>query len=174
MSVETKKQIPIGPPRAHTISDVARVRELLSDKPRDLLLFDIATRTGLQMKTILSLRVGDLTQAGAQSRVVVDDRSRERNFSFGIDRVILHGLELHLKSNNLSDDDYLFKSKKGRWALDISTVSRLVKSWFRYAGVSNPGGILALRRISSEHFQISSNDTTVPKPYVKNKRSLNE
>ena len=42
--------------------DIQRVRRNLKDRSRDLLLFDLATQTGLRMKLLISLKVKDLSK----------------------------------------------------------------------------------------------------------------
>ncbi len=57
-SARTGPQRPVQPIR--NFEDLERLRHLLKNKPRDLLLFDLATRTGLWMKDILKLKVKEL------------------------------------------------------------------------------------------------------------------
>ena len=41
-------------------NDIKKIRSSLSEKPRDLLLFDLAIETGGKMKDLLALKVRDL------------------------------------------------------------------------------------------------------------------
>ena len=58
-------------------SDIDRIRDILKGKPRDLLLFDLATRTGLDIKQILNIRVRDLLGCKIGSRLVSASTGRK-------------------------------------------------------------------------------------------------
>jgi len=53
---------PLEPLRNPAISreQIERLRQSLDAKARDLLLFDLATQTGMRLKDLLRLKVGDI------------------------------------------------------------------------------------------------------------------
>ena len=127
-------------------SDIERLRTILSDKPRDLLLFDLAIQTGLRMKDILSIRVRDL------SSVEVGHQIRLGEEPGGLPRAIMMSERIHetlnkyLEAADLAPDDFLFKSPKGPRPLTLSTVSNIINGWFQSADIKGPTGAKSLRK----------------------------
>jgi len=134
-------------------ADLERVRALLAGNPRDLLLFELAGGTGLPVKNLLSLKVGELTAAvqGGQStwledRVSLADRP-------GVESRIIGALARCLGELGLAEGDFLFKSRKGSGPLTTSSASRMVAGWFRRAGLTGLSGLLTLRRTWERHYR---------------------
>jgi DNA-binding GntR family transcriptional regulator len=64
-------------------------------------------------------------------------------------------LSRYLSGAQLSGDDYLFKSRKGNAALDLTTISHLVRKWFNDAGLKGLTGAKSLRKTWEFHFRPS-------------------
>lgn len=145
-----RKKIPVQPIRDP--ENIRRIRENLKDKTRDLLLFDLATLTGLKMKEILKLRVRDLRALKTGGKLIIADNQGKSSHGAKMRETIRNTLELYLNERNQSDDDYLFKSRKGSKPLNIATVSRLTKAWFSDAGLSGLNGARSLRKTWALHY----------------------
>jgi len=156
-----------GPPRfIATVDDINRLRAVLRKCPRDLLFFELAIRTGLHAKDLLSLSVGDLRglKPGQELKLrripkisnrLVITPSIQRLFSSYVERL------------QLSDGDYLFRSNKGGGPLTLVSLSRLASRWFKTAGFPGLSGTLALRRTWAHHFGSDRHRTDAPSTPVK-------
>lgn len=128
-------------------AEAALIRDRLAARPRDRLLFDLVTRTGLPMTALLGLKVGPL-RAAPPGREVSLPGGRGKRLSLTMDQVIAQSLAHHLGTSDLADDDFVFKSRKGGRALGLAAVSRLVKGWLGAIGRDGAGGIIALRELA--------------------------
>lgn len=128
-------------------ADVDRIRDMLADRPRDRLLFDVCTRTGLLLGEVLAwtkdrVAVVEVDQPlpGASSpEVVMTD-------------LLHHSLHSYLNTVDLAGDDFIFKSRKGDRALDATSVSHLARKWFREAGLEGLTGVKSLRKTWAVHY----------------------
>lgn len=130
--------------------DLNRLRNVLRNRPRDLLFLEMAIHSGLHAKDLLNLRVADLKglNPGEQLRLRrIIGASKQLVVSSAIHRIFRN----YLREEGLTDEDYLFRSQKGGLPLTLVSQSRLVNRWFEEAGLSISGGILALRRTWTYH-----------------------
>ncbi|MBW1697762.1 MAG: FCD domain-containing protein [Deltaproteobacteria bacterium] len=144
--------------------DIERIRRLLSHKPRDLLLFEFATQTGLPATILLKLKVKDLQGLNVGDRLSFQGTEVNRACSATINETVYQTFCKYLEQLGPSEDDYLFKSRKGSKALSVSSVSRLVKGWFKRASLIGLSGILSLRKTWEVHYR--SNPQSKPKSYI--------
>lgn len=135
--------------------DIATIKRLLADHPRDSALFVIGINTALRAGELLSLTAG-------QARAIVaadQDGGLVRERKTGkCRRLLLNGaartaLARLLDSRNFADPDPLFSGQRGR--LTPSYLCRLVKSWC--AAINLPGhyGAHTLRKTWGYHQRVS-------------------
>ncbi len=134
------------------LEDVDRVRAILEDKPRDLLLFDLATQTGLGMKALLRLKAGDLWRLKVGQRLPLAGGQAGVAAGAVMTATIHQTLKRYLEEARPRAEDYLFKSRKGGRPLSLSSVSHLIKSWFEAADLKGLGGAISLRKTWALHF----------------------
>ncbi len=133
--------------------DIANIRKVLRQKPRDLILFELATSTGLRMKEMLGLKVKDLLDLKAGDALgKEDDRSRKGNAAI-MTEPVLRAFRSYLAKVRPEPDDYLFKSRKGSKPLTVSSVSHLVTGWFGAAGLEGIRGARTLRKTWEYHLE---------------------
>ena len=135
-----------------TAEDITRLRSVLRRSPRDLLLFELATQTGLYAKDLLQLKVTDLygVKSGRELKLNQTHRSTGRPI---MTNSIRRAFTAHIRKSDLASSDYLFLSRKGHYPLTIISLSRLVSSWFKNANLPYLHGILDLRRIWDHHYR---------------------
>ncbi len=126
------------------INDIRQIRECLTDRPRDLLLFDIVVSVSAPVKHLLQLKVKDLLGLEINDVFHVPVPGSKQSHQFFITDQIYNSFKFYVSSINPSRDDYIFKSRKGSNPLTIQSVSRLVKHWFMDSKLPHKGGILAL------------------------------
>jgi DNA-binding GntR family transcriptional regulator len=128
------------------LEDIRRIKKILEDKPRDLLLFDLATQTGLMIKDLLTLKVKDFVGLKIGDLLTVTRGSKTGPHEIRLNQVILRSFNLYLEKSKPKPDDYLFKSRKGGKPLNISSVSHLIKGWLEAANIKGPRGAKSLRK----------------------------
>jgi DNA-binding GntR family transcriptional regulator len=125
--------------------DINRIRAILSDKPRDLLLFDLAVETGIGMKKLLSLKVKELKAIKKGENLHISS-NRNKDLILSVTDTIYRTFHSYLKELKPKPDDYLFKSKKGQQPLNLSSVSNMINAWYETAGIKNCYGAISLRK----------------------------
>jgi len=127
------------------LDNIKRIRLLLNDKPRDLLLLNLAIETGIGMKKILQLKVRDLEGINRGGKITIKSDHGQRAHAVMTD-LVYETFQRYLKEVMPKPDDYIFKSKKGQRPLNLSTVSNMIKDWFRAAKIENCHGAISLRK----------------------------
>ena len=105
--------------------DIKRIRKNLSKKPRDLLLFDLATQTGIGMKKLLQLKVKNLI--GVDPNGKIDFKPSVNNkYSVIMTDIVYDTFHKFLKKVRPKPDDYLFKSKNLSKLLIIWVIKNII------------------------------------------------
>ena len=102
---------------------------MLSDNPRNHLLFVLGINNGLRTGDLLKLRVKDLAGMNPGDSInIKEGKTRKQDILF-VNKTVHNVLNQYLSHGDLSEDDYLFKSNKSKRALKIHAVNALVKKW---------------------------------------------
>ncbi|MBL6996365.1 MAG: FCD domain-containing protein [Desulfobacula sp.] len=125
------------------LRDINLIRSFLSNQPRNLLLFDLAVGTGLMMKDLLQLKVNGIRDLKVGDKLPVIDGSKGNPV---INKDIYQSLQVFLDKAQPLPDEYLFKSRKGNEPLNVSSVSDMIKSWFKSVDLSGLSGAKSLRK----------------------------
>jgi len=126
--------------------DIERIRKMLHTKPRDLLLFDLATTTGLRITEMLRLKVRDLLALKPGDSLPAKGPRALENSGPILTEPVFQTFRSYLDEVRPQPDNYLFKSRKGTKPLTVSSVSHLVTSWFDAAGLEGLRGAKSLHK----------------------------
>ncbi len=126
-----------------------KIRKNLKNNPRDLLLFDLLTQTGININSILFLRVSNLKLISIGAEIHSTDDTTDGMPI--MTEVVYNTLQQYLKTYNPDDNDFLFKSRKGTKPLKLNSVSHLVRKWYKEANLKNYSGISSLRKTWNFH-----------------------
>ena len=130
------------------VKHIKKIKRLLSNKPRDLLLFVMGINSGLRVQDLLTLKVADVQSAKAGDRIVVVEKKTGKPNIIIINDEILVYLAAYLQS--ISDSkatDYLFKSRKGaNYPLNTLSVTHMVKEWCQHIKLEGNFGAHTLRK----------------------------
>ncbi|ADU61505.1 integrase family protein [Pseudodesulfovibrio aespoeensis Aspo-2] len=130
-----------------SLDAISAIKTMLGDKPRDLLLFVMATNNGIRCGDLLRLKVGDLRGKRVDDIITIKESKTGKTNILAVNDSVHHALTRYLASGSLNDGAYLFRSKKGENApLTIQSVNRMVKSWCREAGLDGNYGAHSLRK----------------------------
>jgi DNA-binding GntR family transcriptional regulator len=149
-SIEKRTIKPISNPE-----DIRRLTELLNDVPRDLLLFILATQTGLTMRQLLRLKVRDLNRIDIGDTLPIAGVKISPNSTCIMNKAIYEAFHLYLDRQKPDLDDFLFKSRKGSKPLTLTGASHLIRKWFRTANLKYLSGAGSLRKTYQAQHQKS-------------------
>lgn len=147
MRTDDKVMKPVKPIK--NIDDVQRIRKMLKKSPRNLLLFDIATQTGLKLGEALGLKVKDVLEMDDGKISFLSPNALGVKMS----REIRYSLRRHVETARLAGEDHLFKSRKGDKPLNASSASSIVNTWFKAAGLKGLSGWASLRKSWETHYR---------------------
>lgn len=141
---------------------IEQLRRSLDDKARDLLLFDLATQTGMRLKDLLRLKVGDI-----QGLAVGKEIPATRELSYLEKPVILtemlnRTIKKYMDMDGKRADDYLFQSRKRARPLNLPSASNMISGWFQAAGIDGFSGARGLNKIWRLYFKDTA-ERTKPK-----------
>lgn len=125
-----------------SVNDINKIRNLLYNKPRDLLLFEMGVGTGIRINQLLELHVSDLLKQKLNTTVNINIKNY--TYSFVLNEQIYHAFTRHVNENKLNPDDYLFLTRNKVQPLSPSTVSNMVKAWAEEAGLHGHFGSQSL------------------------------
>lgn len=117
---------------------------------RDFLLFVLGINTGLRISDLLSLRVRDVWD-GDKCReflYIPDSKSGE---AYYLNAKVQRALENYLSQSPLTDEDYLFKSKKNNYSITRQQAYRIINNAAREAGIAGKIGTHTLRKTFGYH-----------------------
>lgn len=154
---QNRKRNPVIPIK--DLKYLKKIRNNLKANPRDLLLFDLITQTGLDINSIIYLKVKDLKP------LLIGDKICSADIPDALPlmtEVVFKTFQLYLKIYDPDDNEFLFKSRKSSEPLKSNSVSHLVRKWYKDANLTNYSGISSLRR--TWHFHNDNNKEEQRKP----------
>ncbi|SOB60502.1 Integrase family protein [Pseudodesulfovibrio profundus] len=130
-----------------SLEAISAIKDMLHGKPRDLLLFVIATNNGIRCGDLLRLKVGDLRGKNVDDTIAVKESKTGKTNVLAVNDSVYSALTRFLASGSFCDDAYLFRSQKGdNKPLTIQSVNRMVKTWCREADLDGNYGAHTLRK----------------------------
>lgn len=109
-------------------------RKLKKTSPRDYLLFICGINNGLRISDMLSIRAGSVRGLAVGDTLQIIEQKTGKSNILMINKAVHEALNMYFDSVDLSDDDYLFKSRnKGingaSKPITRETVAKMVKKW---------------------------------------------
>lgn len=128
------------------LKHIEAIKKLLSNEPRNLLLFTIGINSGIRTGDILQLKVKQVKGVKVGDEIRIKESKTGKTNVIGINKNIYKALKGYLSTTDLSDDDYLFKSRKGRRPLTTTAVNNLIKKWTAAINLKGNYGAHTLRK----------------------------
>lgn len=128
------------------LKDIKAISKLLEDKPRDHLLFTMGTNNGLRTGDLLKLKIKDVKNVIAGDSIfIIENKTKKKNV-LKINKKVYKSLQTYLDDISLSENAYLFSSRKGNGPLSVPTVNNLIKSWTDSINLPGRYGAHSLRK----------------------------
>jgi integrase len=122
------------------------ISKLLSDDPRDHLLFTIGVNNGLRIGDLLKLRVRDVMYAKPGDIIPIKEGKTKKKNVLVVNNTVYKSLQNYLKTIKPKESDFLFKSKKSHTPISVQAANILVKKWTNEIGLKGNYGTHSLRK----------------------------
>jgi integrase len=142
-----KKGARIAVEPIRSIKDVKSISKLLSGDPRNNLLFVLGVNNGLRTGDLLRLKVGDLKGLKAGDHFNIRESKTGKSNILVVNKSVSKALKTYLESAELSEDSYLFASRKSKnKPIQIQAVNKLIKGWAKTINLKGNYGAHTLRK----------------------------
>jgi DNA-binding GntR family transcriptional regulator len=126
---------------------IERLRRSLDAKARDLLLFDLATQTGMRLKDLLRLKVGDIHGLSVGNLIPATRALGYLEQPVIVTETLDRTIKKYMDTDGKRPDGYLFQSRKRARPLNLPSASSMISGWFQAAGIDGFSGARGLNRI---------------------------
>ncbi len=136
--------------------DIKSILQLLSGKPRDLLLFTMGVNNGIRAGDLLNLKVGDVRYLKAgQVHQIIESKTQKKNVVV-VNKFVRKTLDLYLSQGEHKDDyHFLFQSRKGENSpLSVQSAHGLIKKWTQSINLKGNYGTHTLRKTWGYHQRV--------------------
>jgi len=128
------------------MKDIQAISKLLSDNPRNHLLFVMGTNNGLRTGDLLKLKVGDVKGMKVGDTLVIKEGKTGKRNILVMNKSIHKSLQVYLEALKPMDDDALFASRKGKRSITVQCVNNMVKKWIGEINLKGNYGAHSLRK----------------------------
>jgi integrase len=128
------------------MKDIQAISKLLSDNPRNNLLFVMGTNNGLRTGDLLKLKVSDVKGMKVGDTLIIKEGKTGKRNMLVMNKSIHKSLQVYLEALKPMDDDFLFSSRKGNKAVTIQCVNNMVKRWTGEINLKGNYGAHSLRK----------------------------
>ena len=135
------------------LKSVKSIKKILSDSPRDKLLFVMGVNSGLRVQDLLALKISDVKDVQIGERITLREKKTGKENVFVVNKEIKSALDAYLMTVKDDDDDhFLFKSRKGRnYPLTTYAVTKYMKKWTEAINLKGNYGAHSLRKTWTYH-----------------------
>jgi len=127
--------------------DIDSIKRLLSDSPRDHLLFTLGINNGIRVVDLLRLNVKQVMEVKPNEFIRIKESKTGKTNVLCFNKAVHKSLTNYLHKTNPNPDEYLFKSRKGNnQPLQSQAVSKLVKKWTKAINLRGNFGAHTLRK----------------------------
>jgi integrase len=128
------------------MKDIQAISKLLSDNPRNNLLFVMGTNNGLRTGDLLKLKVLDVKGMKVGDTLIIKEGKTGKRNILIMNKSIHKSLQIYLEALKPMDDDPLFASRKGKSPITVQCVNNMVKQWVGEINLKDNFGAHSLRK----------------------------
>ena len=128
------------------LSKIKTISKLLSDNPRDHLLFTMGINNGLRISDLLRLKVRDVMYLKAGDILPIKEGKTGKKNVLVINNTVYKSLQRYLDTIKPKDSDFVFKSKKGHHPISVPAANAMIKRWTKEIGLKGNYGTHSLRK----------------------------
>ena len=128
---------------------IEAIKLMLSDRPRDYLLFVLGINFALRVGDLLALRVGDVIDEGGNivDHLIIKEQKTGKGKRITVNEAASCALSDYFQKVGVRPrGEYLFKSMRSEKPLDKVTVWKMLNSWCKAVGVKDNCGTHTMRK----------------------------
>ncbi len=137
------------------IKDIKSISKLLSDKPRDLLLWTMGINNGLRASDLVGIKVVQVQDLKPGDVLNIVESKTGKDNVLVINKSVYKALKAFLKTWQPDPSEYLFQSRKGNGHITSQSVGRLVKTWCKAINLDGNYGAHTLRKTWGYHQRVN-------------------
>lgn len=127
--------------------DIKSITKILSNSPRDHLLFIMGINNGLRVGDLLKIRVSDVENLKPGDILPIKEGKTGKPNILAINNTVYKALKHYLEEVAPNNSDYLFKSRKGENnPITIQAVNNYIKKWTDAINLKGNYGAHTLRK----------------------------
>jgi integrase len=126
--------------------DIEAIKLQLKSNPRDFAYFTLAINCGIRAGDLLNLKVGDVRNLKVGDTLTIRETKTNKKNVIVMNKAIYKAIKQYLETANLTDIDWLFKSKKGSSPISVASVNHLIKGWCKTINLKGNYGAHSLRK----------------------------
>ncbi len=130
------------------LKDIKAIKTLLKESPRNSTLFILGINTNLSPSELIHLKYADVKDLGDNGKLNIEDENGKVK-EVTLNRSCILSIKSLIESNEYEDDDYLFKSQRGK--LIVPSVHRLIDKWCTAVNLKENYGSHTLRKTWGYH-----------------------
>jgi integrase len=137
--------------------DIATIKKMLTDRPRDLALFTLGINTNLRASDLLRIKVGQVRGLKPGYEITLKEKKTGKNRRITLNKAVISAVNSLLATQEYrdsQDNDYLFRSQRAS-VLTVQSVHRLVKSWCGAINLKGNYGSHTLRKTWGYHQRVT-------------------
>jgi integrase len=147
-------QIKVEPIR--DAKDIALIKKLLADKPRDLALFVLGINTNLRASDLLRITAGMVRSLKTGDDFELKEKKTGKARRITLNKACVSAIKTLLASAEYRDIDFLFKSQRSA-SLSVPAVNLKVKQWCKASKLKGNYGSHSLRKTWGYHQRVTYN-----------------
>ncbi len=137
------------------VEDIKSISKLLSDHPRDYLLFILGINNGLRVGDLLKLKVLDLKNAKIGDTLSIREGKTGKDNILVINKIVHKALKNYFIKIEPNDGAFLFVSRKGDKPITTASVNHLIKKWTKAINLKGNYGAHSLRKTWGYHQRVN-------------------
>jgi integrase len=136
--------------------DVRRIKKFLAYSARDSALFTVGINTNLRASDLLRLTVGQVRHVKPMEDIELREKKTGNKRRVTLNKACVEAIrELLATRPDARDSEPVFLSGRGRQALTVPSVNRLVKQWCKDAKLKGNFGSHSLRKTWGYHQRVT-------------------
>ena len=113
-----------------SLKDIARIKKLLADNPRDLAIFTLGINSALRASDLVAIPLSSIQNLMVGESFIVKEKKTGKNRHVTINESVFRALNDYLEVRPRTKPNLpLFLSRKGGGGLTVPSLHRMVKSW---------------------------------------------
>ena len=134
--------------------DIASIKKLLSDRPRDYCIFVLGINTNLRASDLLQIRAGQVRSLKPMGEIELREKKTGKRRRISLNKTCTDAIKRLLTSRDYGDDESLFCGRSGQ-PLTVPSINRLVKEWCSAINLSGNFGSHSLRKSFGYHQRVT-------------------